>query len=71
MVSFPPDIIRPSGKSVDDGRYATVLMNVEPCEIIEQSYLGGFSERSFHRRTVASLEADRTKVGCGKMTART
>ena len=39
------------------------LMKAEPCELIEQSYFGGFSEMSFHKRTVASLEAERTKDG--------
>ena len=37
------------------------LMKAEPCDDMELSYLGGFWERSFHRRTVASLEAERTK----------
>lgn len=56
-------MMRPSGKSFVGGRYATALMNAEPWEVIEQSYLGGVSERSFHRRTVASLEADKTNDG--------
>lgn len=46
-------------------------MKAEPCEDIEQSYFGGVLERSFHSRTVASLEAERTKLGWGKTTART
>lgn len=71
MVSFPPDIMRPFGKSLVGGRYVIALINAEPWEIIEQSYLRGFSGRSFHRRTVASLEADKTKFGCGKTTPRT
>ena len=32
---------------------------------MEQSYLGGFEERSFHSRTVASLDAERTKLELG------
>ena len=47
------------------------LMKAEPCEEIEQSYLGGLWDSNFHRRTVASLEAERTKDGRGKTTART
>ena len=39
------------------------LMKAVPWEDIEQSYFGGFPERSFHKRTVASLEAERTKDG--------
>lgn len=39
------------------------LMKAEPCDDIEQSYLGGLWDSNFHRRTVASLEADRTKDG--------
>ena len=41
------------------------------CEEMEQSYLGGSDESSFHRRTVASLEAERRKEGFGNMTPRT
>ena len=47
------------------------LMKVEPCEEIEQSYFGGLWDSNFHMRTVASLEAERTKDGEGKMTPRT
>ena len=47
------------------------LMKEEPWEDIEQSYLGGLWERSCHRRTVASLEAERTNFGFGKTTPRT
>ncbi len=46
-------------------------MKEEPCEEMEQSYLGGLSDSSFHSRTVASLEAERTKEGLGKITPRT
>ena len=47
------------------------LMKEEPWEEIEQSYLGGVWDRSCHRRTVASLEAERTNFGSGKTTPRT
>ncbi len=46
-------------------------MKEEPCEDIEQSKFGGCSDNNFHRRTVASLEAERTTFGCGKATPRT
>lgn len=46
-------------------------MKADPCEDIEQSYLGGLEERSFHSLTVASREAERTKLGWGKTTPRT
>lgn len=36
-------------------------MKAEPCDEIEQSYLGGLRDSNFHKRTVASLEAERTK----------
>lgn len=38
---------------------------------MEQSYFGGLVERSFHNRTVASLDAERTKLGLGYTTPRT
>lgn len=63
MVSLPPDITRPSGYSEVGGRYVIALMKAEPCEEIEQSYLVGLWDNNFHRRTVASLEAERTKDG--------
>ncbi len=47
------------------------LMKAEPWDEIEQSYFGGFWDRSFQRRTVASREAERTKDGSGKTTPRT
>ena len=71
IVSLPPDTIRPSGYADEGGRYAMALMKVEPWEDIEQSYLAGLLERSFHSRTVASLEAERRKLGWGKRTPRT
>lgn len=37
------------------------LTKAEPYEDIEQSYSGGLRDNNFHRRTVASLEAERTK----------
>ncbi len=46
-------------------------MNADPWDVIVQLYLGGDSASSFHRRTVASLEADTTKDGLGKITPRT
>ena len=39
------------------------LMKAEPCEEIEQSYLGGLRDCNLQRRTVASLEAERIKEG--------
>jgi hypothetical protein len=42
MVSLPPDIMSPSGKVEVGGRYVMALMKAEPCEDIEQSYVGGF-----------------------------
>ena len=71
MVSFPPEIIRPSANSLLGGRYETAFMKAELWDDIEQSYVGGFSERSFQRRTVASRDAERTKDGWGKTTPRT
>lgn len=62
-MSLPPDTMSPSGKSELGGTYVIALMNAEPCVVIVHSYLGGFSETSFHKRTVASLEAERTKDG--------
>lgn len=47
------------------------MIKAEPCDDMEQSYLGGCSESSFHKRTVASLEAERTTEGWGKVTPRT
>lgn len=71
MVSLPPEMMRPSGYSEVGGRYVMALMKAEPCDVIKQSYLGGLLETNFHRRTVASLEADRTNDECGKTTPRT
>ena len=41
IVSFPPDIMRPSGKLSVGGMYEIVLMKAEPWDEIEQSYFGG------------------------------
>ena len=71
MVSFPPETMRPSENSPVGGRYVIAFMKAEPWEDIEQSYLGGFSARSFHWRTVASRDAETMTVGCGKTTPRT
>ena len=46
-------------------------MNSEPWEVREQSKVGGLVVVSFHRRTVASREAERTRSGVGKATPRT
>ena len=70
-VSFPPDIMSPSGKCDDGGRYATELTNDVACEAIVASNMGGLSERSFHNRTFPSREAEMTALGVGKDTART
>ena len=71
VVSFPPDIIKPSEYSAVGWRYVTALINEEPCEDNEQSYFRGFRDISLHWRTVESLEAERTRSGRGKATART
>lgn len=63
MVSFPPETISPSENSGEGGMYATVLTKAEPCEEIVQSNFGGGDERCFHMRTVASLEAEKMKLG--------
>lgn len=47
------------------------LMKAPPCEDIIPSYVGGSLERSFHIRTVASRDAERTRSAVGKMTPRT
>ena len=49
----------------------TALIKLDPCEEIVPSNFGGLCERSFHVRTVASLDADNTKSGEGKITPRT
>ena len=40
-----------------------MLMKAELCVEIEQSYFEGLLDSNFHTRTVASLEAERTKDG--------
>lgn len=40
-------------------------MKEDPWDEIVQSYLGGEGVRSFHNRTVASLEAETMREGLG------
>ena len=46
-------------------------MKAVPCEDMEQTYCGGFADKSFQMRTVESLDAERTNFGFGKLTPRT